>query len=160
VDPTAASALARHGEAVATVRAFARHAGAARVIVLIDRGDAQPALMVDADHTGDVEITDADALVVIPRTARPPAASRPLPDIRATPPSAITIDPETAELSAPIGTIDHLAAAVTALAAAFGGRTVATAEFPTRDEQLPITIAARAGEPAILSAGGEQFELA
>jgi hypothetical protein len=157
VDPTTAGALARHGQAVATVRAFARAAGATRVVVLVDRGPAEPALMVDVDHAGDVEITDDDVLVVIPRSARPPAQPLPLPDVRATPPTAISIDADTGELSAPIGTIDHLAAAVTALAATFGGRTVATAELPT--QTLPITIAAREGEPPILSAAGEQFEL-
>ena len=61
--------------------------------------------------------------------------------------TAITIDVDTGELAAPLGTIDHLARAVLDLAAAFGGRTVATAEFATRDPELPITFAAREGEP-------------
>jgi hypothetical protein len=151
-------ALARHGEAVATARAFARGAGAARVVLLIDRGD-EAALMVDLDETGDVEITDDEAFAVIPAGALVPAEPRPLPALRVTPPSAISIDPDTAELSAPIGTVAHLAEAVRALATAFGGRSVATAEFPTRDVALPITIAAREGEPPVVSAGGEEFEL-
>jgi hypothetical protein len=152
-------ALARHGQAVATARAFARDAGATRVVLLIDRGDDAPALMVDVDPHGVTEVTDGDAVAQIPGTAVVPAAPRPLPETRTIPASAITIDPETAELSAPIGAVQHLADAVGALAAAFGGRSVATAEFPTRDEELPIVIAAREGEPAVLSAGGEQFEL-
>jgi hypothetical protein len=151
-------ALARHGEAVATARAFARGSGATRVVLLIDRG-ATAALMVDLDAAGDVEIVDEDAVATIPADALVPAEPHALPALRATPASAIRIDPETAELSAPIGTVAHLAEAVTALAAAFGGRSVATAEFPTRDPELPITIAAREGEPPVLSAGGEEFEL-
>jgi hypothetical protein len=152
-------ALARHGEAVATARAFARDAGATRVVLLIDRGEDAPALMVDVDPQGETEITDEDAVARIPGGSLVPAAPRALPETRAIPATAIAVDPETAELSAPIGAIQHLAQAVTALAAAFGGRSVATAEFPTRDPELPITIAAREGEPPVLSAGGEQFEL-
>jgi hypothetical protein len=151
-------ALARHGEAVATARAFARGSGAARVVLLIDRGP-EAALMVDVDETGDVEITEDDALAVIPAAALVPAEPRALPTLRATPPSAISVDPETAELSAPIGTVAHMADAVRALAATFGGRSVATAEFATRDPALPIVIAAREGEPPVVSAGGEEFEL-
>jgi hypothetical protein len=151
-------ALARHGEAVATVRSFAEGTGAERVVVLVDRGETA-ALMVDLTHPGDIEITDEDSVAVIAADALVPAEPKALPSLRATPASAITVDPDTAELSAPIGTVQHLAEAVRALAGAFGGRSVATAEFATRDRGLPITIAAREGEPPVLSAGGEEFEL-
>jgi hypothetical protein len=147
------------GQAVATARTFAHGAGATRVVLLIDRGEQHAALLVDVADSGDAEVTDDGVVTFMPRATRPDAAAKPLPELRATPASAIAIDADTAELSAPIGTIDHLTAAVTALAAAFGGRSVATAEFATRDPELPITIAARPGEPPILSAGGEQFEL-
>ena len=46
-----------------------------------------------------------------------------------------------------------------ALAKAFGGLTVATAEFATHDPGLPITFAAREGERVVLQAGDDQFEL-
>jgi hypothetical protein len=48
---------------------------------------------------------------------------------------------------------------VLGLAAAFGGRSVATADFATRDPELPITIAAREGEPLVLAAGDRRFVL-
>jgi hypothetical protein len=160
VDPATLQALARHGEAVATARAFAQHTHATRVVVLIDRGDDAPALMVDVDPEGDTEVTDEDELASIPSGALVPADPRPIDaELPHVPATAITIDPETGELSAPIGAIERLAHAVTALAHAFGGRSVATAEFATRDHELPITIAAREGEPPLLSAAGEQFEL-
>ena len=142
-------------QAVATAFAFADAAGAHRVILLIDRGEDVPALMVDAVHDGTAEVTDGDDVETVP--APPGAAPRPLPEIRAIPHTAIRLDFATGQLSAPIGAIEHLADSLKALAAAFGGRTVATAEFPTRD--FPITIAAREGEPAILSAGDEEYEL-
>jgi hypothetical protein len=142
-------------QAVATALAFADAAGAHRVVLLIDRGDDAPALMVDVVHDGSAEVTDGDH---VEATDTPPAAApKPLPEIRATPHTAIRLDYATGELSAPIGAIEHLADSVKALAGAFGGRTVATAEFPTRD--FPITIAAREGEPAVLSAGDEEYQL-
>jgi hypothetical protein len=142
-------------QAVATALAFADAAGAHRVILLIDRGDDAPALMVDAVHDGTAEVTDGDHVETLERP--PTAAPKPLPSIRATPHTAIRFDYATGEVSAPLGAIEHLADSVKALAGSFGGRTVATAEFPTHD--FPITIAAREGEPAILSAGDEEYEL-
>jgi hypothetical protein len=142
-------------EAVATALAFADAAGAHRVILLIDRGEEASALMVDVVHDGTAEVTDGDHVEVVEAT--PAAVPKPLPEIRATPHTAIRLDFATGELSAPIGAIEHLADSVKALAGAFGGRSVATAEFPTRD--FPFTIAAREGEPAILSAGDEEYEL-
>jgi hypothetical protein len=152
-------ALARHGDAVATARAFAERSGATRVVLLIDRGEDHAALMIDLDASGDAEVTDDDAVAAVPRGALVPAEPHALPEIRAIPATAISIDMLSGELSAPIGAIEHLAGAVTALAATLGGRSVATAEFATRDPDMPIAIAARPGEPAILSAGDDQFEL-
>jgi hypothetical protein len=144
-------------EAVATARAFASAAGANRVVLLIDRGRDVPALMVEVDAGGEAQVTDAGSVTTVAETAAPP---RPLPhEVRAIPATAITLDLDTGELSAPIGSIEHLARALHALATSYGGRTVATAEIPTRDPGLPITIAVREGEPAILSAGDEQYEL-
>jgi hypothetical protein len=53
----------------------------------------------------------------------------------------------------------HLAEVVLALARAAGGRSVATVDFPTRDPELPLTIAAREGEPIVLAIGDRQFLL-
>ena len=160
MDPATLKALARHGEAVATARAFAERTHATRVVLLIDRGEGEAALMVDVDPAADTEVTDEEELATIPAGALVPADPRPLDaELTHVPNTAITIDPDTGELAAPIGSIELLAHAVTALARAFGGRSVATAEFATRDPELPITIAARDGEPPLLSAAGEQFEL-
>lgn len=82
-----------------------------------------------------------------------------LPDIRPAPPSAVGIDVEHGKLEAPLGTVAHLAEVVLALARTGGGRSVATAEFPTRDPDLSLTIAARDGEPVVLSVADRQFLL-
>jgi hypothetical protein len=144
-------------QAVATARAFAQAASATRVVLLIDRGEDAPALMVDVD-AATAEVTDGDAVTTLV-TATVTADPKPMPEVRAIPASAIRIDLLTGELSAPIGAIEHLAQSLRALASTFGGRSVASAEFPTSEPELPITIAAREGEPAILTAADEQYEL-
>jgi hypothetical protein len=58
-----------------------------------------------------------------------------------------------------LGAIDALADAVGALAAILGGRSVALAFFQTTDDDVPLGIAARIGEPTLLTLGEEQFEL-
>ena len=80
-------------------------------------------------------------------------------DLRPAPASSLSVDPASGELGAPLGAVANLAAGVLGLARAFGGRTVATADFATRDPALPITIAAREGEPVLLAAGDGRFVL-
>jgi hypothetical protein len=155
MDPAALIALARHGEEIATARAFLQRAQSTRVILLVHTPDAETAMLeTTAEGT---EITEGGAVAFIPAAAAVPAPPRALPEIRPAPASAIHIDTQTGELAAPIGTIDHLAEITLALATTFGGLTVATAEFPTHGP--PITFAAREGEPVVLQAGDEQFEL-
>ena len=61
------------------------------------------------------------------------------------------------ELAAPIGALAGIAAAIVDLAAAFGGRSVATAEFATREPDLPLALAARQGERVVAQIGTETF---
>jgi len=149
--------LTRHAEAVATVRAFAERSGALRVVLLVDAGDE--ATMLDCAPDGALELTDAGRTFEIPAAAQVDAAPRALPDLRPAPRTTLSIDPETGELEAPLGAVANLASAVLELARAFGGRSVATADFATRDPELPVTIAAREGEPLVLAAGDRRFVL-
>jgi hypothetical protein len=152
-------ALERHGEAVATVRAFTERSGARRVVLLVDRGDPAEPLMLDCAAGGALELTDRGRTLAIPPAAAASAAPRAFPELRPAPASALHIDPESGELEAPLGAVANLAGAVRGLAAAFGGRSVATAEFATRDPGLDLTIAAREGEPPVLAAGDRRFVL-
>jgi hypothetical protein len=146
-------------EAVATVRAFASASGAERVVLIVDRGEGRPAAMVEGDEQGAVEASEGDERWAI--AARSPAGAPPLalPSLRPPPPSAIAFDADSGELEAPIGAVGNLAAAVLALAEAFGRRSVASVDFPTRDPEQPLTIAARSGEPIVVAAGDRRFEL-
>jgi len=150
-------AVARHADAVATVRAFAQRSGALRVVLLIDSGEGVVTMLDCA--SGALELTEAGHSVTIPAGTPVAAAPRPLPDLRPPPPTALAIDPETGELEAPLGAVANLGRAVLGLARAFGGRSVATADFATRDPELPVTIAARDGERLVLAAGDRRFVL-
>jgi hypothetical protein len=151
--------LARHAEAVATVRAFAERSGAQRVVLLIDPGDGAEAAMLECETGGALALTDAGRSWTLPAGAPVMATPRSLPDVRPTPPTAIALDPDTGELEAPLGAVASLARGVLALARSFGGRSVATADFATREPALPLTIAAREGEPLVVAAGDRRFEL-
>jgi hypothetical protein len=146
-------------EAVATVRAFASASGAERVVLLVDRGTEQAATMVDCDADGTIEVSDGAEPFAVPAHAPPGAPPLPLPDLRPPPPTAMSIDPETGELEAPLGVVSNLARGVLALATAFGGRSVASVDFPTRNPDIALTIAAREGEPLVVAAGDHRFEL-
>jgi hypothetical protein len=157
-DPAALKAIARHAEAIATVRAFAVRSEALRVVLLLDLGDEAPA-MLDAGPSGALDLTDEGEPYEVAAEMSVPAPPRALPEIRPAPSSALRADPITGELAAPIGAIANLGSAVLGLARAFGGRSVATAEFATHDPDLPMTIVARDGEPLLLAVGDGRFEL-
>jgi hypothetical protein len=138
---------------LATVQEFAARAGAERVVVLLD---TQPPLMVERLEDATLEVTEGDATRAAPPDRGAPLA---LPGLRAVPASALSADPETGELVAPLGSVQLMADSVLALARALGGRSVATATFPTRDPETPLTVAAREGEPVVLDIAGRQFTL-
>jgi hypothetical protein len=155
-NPAALEAVARNAEAIATVREFLARSEALRVVLLVDR---DPPAMLDAAPGGAIELTDEGEPYEVPAAMPVPAPPRALPDIRPAPSSALRADPVTGELAAPIGAIANLGHAVLGLARAFGGRSVATAEFATHDPDLPMTIVAREGEPLLLAVGEGRFEL-
>ena len=151
--------IARHAEAIATLRAYAEGAQAERVVLLVDRGDDNPPAMLDRAADGTIELTDGDETVTIAAGALVPAEPRRLPELRPAPSSSLRADPATGELAAPIGAIANMATGVLGLARAYGGRSVASADFATQDPDLPMTIVAREGEPLLLAVGDGRFEL-
>ena len=137
---------------LATVQDFADRSGAERVVVLLD---AEPPLMVERREDGALEVTQGAE----PRPVPSPGGHGPLPlpEMRPVPASALSADPESGELAAPLGAVQLLVDSVLALARVLGGRSVATATFATRDPETPLTVAARAGEPVVLDIAGRHF---
>jgi hypothetical protein len=149
--------MSQFAVALATLEDFAARTGAGRVVALLDQGDDAPPVLVERLEDGALQVTEDTEPVA--ESPDPDVAPLALGDLRPVPASAMTADPDTGELAAPIGSVQMLADSVLALAQAFGGRSVATATFDTRDPELPLTVAAREGDPIVLDIGGRQFAL-
>ncbi len=157
-DPTGWEEIARHDVVMATVREFAEHTGAARVSVVLDRGDGRAAPLLECEPGTALTVTAGEQTFVVPPDALAGVPALPVAHPKAPPRTAIEVDAALGQVSAPIGVVPAIAAAVQELARVLGGRTVAVADFATRGE-APLTFAARVGEPIVLAVGEQQFEL-
>ena len=149
-------AVGRHAVALASVREVAARAGAQRVVLLVDEGEDAVPTMLEWAEGGTFELTEGGVTEQIDPAVLAGVLPAVRPDVRPLPPTALTVD-ETGELAAPIGALAGIAAAIVELAAAFGGRSVATAEFATREPGLPLALAARQGERVVAQIGSETF---
>ncbi|MDW5595493.1 hypothetical protein VSS74_14175 [Conexibacter stalactiti] len=152
-----------------TLRAFAQAAGAEAAILLLDRGDGGQPFVVECPADGPVVLAEGEHVVELD-PSRLAAEPLPLPPVRAYGPFPVEglrselaassrTDAIHSELASPDGGLTQLARAVGQLAAAFPGRSVLTATFPTTDPAVPLHLAARAGDPLVLALGEQQFEL-
>ena len=147
--------LGRHAVALASVREVAARAGAQRVVLLVDEGEDAVPTMVEWAEGGTFELTEGGVTEPVDPVALAGVLPAVTPDVRPLPPTALSVD-ETGELAAPIGALAGIATAIVDLAAAFGGRSVATAEFATREPELPLALAARQGERVVAQIGGRR----
>jgi hypothetical protein len=142
---------------IVALREFLHSASAVEVQGVVDRGDEQPPALITCGRLRPIEVVEGDRTVHLPHTAELDA---PVPDFRSIPRMPpIEVDADDGTVSAPLGAIDALAEAVGVLATALGGRSVALAFFQTTDDEVPLGIAARAGEPTVLTLGEQQFTL-
>ena len=145
---------------MATVADFAARSGAEQVLVLLDAGDEDRATMLEWRAGAPLELTDGGITWEVPDELTLDAAPLDLPDVRpCAPASSLRIDAEAGVVEAPVGAVEALCDAVLVLASAFGGRSVASADYPTSDPNRSVTVAARPGEPAVLGVGDELFGL-
>lgn len=153
-------AIARHGPAIATVRAFGEASGAERVAALVDGGSGGSGVVVEwTSGAAGVEVTVGEVVYEVPSEALAGVELLDVPVMRAPPATAIELDVEGERVLAPVGVVAALADGVLALARALGGRTVASADFPTSDPGGPLTLAAREGEGVVAAMGELQFAL-
>ena len=136
---------------VVALREFLHRASAVEVQGVVDRGDDRPVALVTCGRLRPIEIVEGERTVHLPHAAELDAPVPDLPTVPKLPP--IEIDAAEGTVSAPLGAIEALADAVQALATTLGGRSVALAFFQTTDDDTPLGIAAREGEPADLDAG-------
>jgi hypothetical protein len=158
--PTAAAEEAREriAQIAVTLRTFVHAAGALEATLLLDQGSEVPPLVVECPAVGPVLLGEGEEVVQLDAD-RLAAQPLPLPDVRALPP--FEVDAVRAEITAPLGGIEHHAQAVRALVDAFPGRSVLSVAFATTDPETPLSIAARTDDPIVLALGeAEQFEMA
>jgi hypothetical protein len=150
------AARERIAQVVVTLRAFVRAAGAEAAVLVYDQGEATPPLLVECPAAGLVTLGEGEETVALDAD-RLAATPLPLPAVRTLPP--FEVDALRAEITAPLGGIEHQARAVRELAEAFPGRSVLSVTFATSDPGTPLQLAARRGDPMVLTLGEEQFEM-
>jgi hypothetical protein len=152
----AEQARERIAEIAVTLRAFVTAAGAIEATLLLDQGPEVPPLVVASPAVGPATLGEGEDVVQLD-VARLAAAPLPLPDVRALPP--FEVDAVRAEITAPLGGVEHQARAVLALAERFPGRSVLAVTFATSDPETPLQLVGRTGDPMVLALGEEQFEM-
>lgn len=153
---SAEDARERIAQVVVTLRAFVGAAGAFAAVLLLDQGAEVAPLVVECPAEGPALLSEGEESVQLD-AGRLAAAPLPLPEIRALPP--FEVDALRAEITAPLGGVEHQARAVRELVEAFPGRSVLTVTFATSDPDTPLHLAARSGDPMVLALGEEQFEM-
>ncbi|HEX7290120.1 MAG TPA: hypothetical protein VF250_03245 [Conexibacter sp.] len=155
--PPVEEARERIAQIAVTLRQFVHASGALEATLLLDQGAELPVLVVACPALGPLLLAEGEEIVQLDAD-RLAAEPLPLPAVKALPPFAV--DAVRAEITAPLGGIEHQARAVRELAEAFPGRSVLSVAFATTDVETPLTIAARRDDPLVLSLGAEeQFEL-
>ena len=142
--------------AVVAVRELLHKTGALEVQGLVDRGGGPP-VHITCGRATPIEVVEGDRLVHLPHAGELAPAPPELPVMPHLAP--LEVDPGSGQVTGPLGGVDALARGVEAVAEALGGRSVALAFFATTDPELPLGIAARAGETPLLTIGDEQFHL-
>ena len=143
---------------VVALREFLHRANAVQVQAVVDRGDDLPAALVTCGRLEPIEVVEGERVVHLPHAT--PLGPAPPDDLPAVPPlPPFEVDPLQGTVTGPLGGVEAAARAVQALASHLGGRSVAVAFYPTTDPDLPLGVAARTGEPVLLTIGEEQFEL-
>ena len=146
---------------VVTLREFLHRVNAVQVQAVVDRGSDDPPVLVSCGRLEPIEVNyggDPEHVVHLPHAAPlDPEPPEGLPSVPPLPP--FEVDGEAGTVTGPLGGVEAAARAVEALAAHLGGRSVAMAYYPTTAPELPLGIAARTGEPSVVTIGEQQFEL-
>jgi hypothetical protein len=145
---------------IVALREFLHRAGALLVEAVVDRGPLAEAALVSCGRNTPIEVVEGERVVHLPHAVAldPPAeAAIPVPDVKQLPP--IEVDPDELTLTGPLGGVQYVAEGVAALAAGIGGRSVVVAYLPTLGVDEPLGIAARPGEPPVVSLGDELFAI-
>lgn len=145
---------------VALLRELLHVASAIRATAVVPGGgDAEPAV-VDVARLAPIEVARGEHVVHLPHAGELDAAVPRLPAFKDLP--VFDADPETGDVAAPIGGVEHRAAGVAETAALLPAGTVLQVAWDTLRPDVPFSItaqAADAGEPIVLGIGDEVFPM-
>jgi hypothetical protein len=142
---------------VVTLREFLHRANAVQVQAVVDQGEESPAL-ISCGRLEPIEVVRGTRVVHLPHGVELDAVPPPdLPSVPALPP--FEVDGEQGMVTGPLGGVEAAARAVEALIAHLPDRSVAVAFYATTDPELPLGLAARQGEPTVLTIGEQQYHL-
>ena len=143
---------------VALLRELLHVASAVRATAVVPGGD-EPAV-VDVARLAPIEVARGEQVVHLPHAGELDAAVPPLPAFKDLP--VFDADPETGDVAAPIGGVEHRAAGVAETAALLPPGTVLQVAWDTLRPDVAFSItaqAADAGEPIVLGIGDEVFPM-
>jgi hypothetical protein len=142
----------------ATLHALLAATGALRAILLLDRSDdGRRPLVVDCAVDGSAEVAEGDDVREVAPDQWLGAPPLPLPPLQR--PPRLTVDLEEMTVTSPLGALDAAGRAVRDVAATFGGGSVLTVGWETNEPAAPLFLAARPGEPLVVSLGEAEYEL-
>lgn len=142
---------------IVALREFLHATSALEAQGVIDRGGDEPYAVVTVGRATPIEVVDTDRTVHLPHAVELDVEAPVFGHVPQLPP--FEVDAEEGTLSGALGGVQALAEQVEALARELGGRSVALAFYPTTEPELPLGIAARAGEQTLLTVGEQQFTL-
>lgn len=140
--------------AAVTLRAMLERSGALRAVLLLDVDGGEP-VVLDCGADGTAEVAAGDAVEQLERVEAIPPADLPA----MTPVPVLEVDLAERTVQAPMGVLDSIARLVRDVGELFPGRSVLTVGFETTDPDTPLFIAARRGDPLVLSLAGDEYEM-
>ncbi|MGE4426851.1 MAG: hypothetical protein AB7G37_10410 [Solirubrobacteraceae bacterium] len=147
---------------VALLRELLHAARATQAIAVVAAGpddpDGAPAT-VDVERLSPVEVTIGAHVLHLPHAIELDAEVPPLPEFRALP--LFDADPETGDVAAPLGGVEHYARETQRAASLLGPADVLQLRWDTTRPRTPFSVTARGdgGEPIVLGVGEEAFPM-
>ena len=138
---------------VATLRELLHRSGAVRAVAVVDT--PQPAI-VDVGRLEPIEVQLHERLFHMPHSIELDAQPLVLPDVEQLP--RFDVDPDAGTVTGMVGGLDSIIAAVRAVAAAFGGVSVAMLQLETNTPDVLLSVSVRGDEPAVVAIGDATFE--
>ena len=140
--------------AIALARELLHGTGALRVSVALDA--AAPAI-VECERLRAVVVHGPQGARKLPHDAAAAVALPELPLMRRLP--AFEVDPLEGRVAGALGGLEMLGRAVHGIATLLPGASVVAADYETRDPEVPLGLAGRAGEPLVVLLGEHEFAL-